>query len=261
MENFDALSSFIVLAGVLVIAVILLGPPLCSSYENWKIRQGLKGENPMSKITEIKEAMDTKLDQLEDRATAAETLLQQTKEQALHQFEAGKKRLSDTLAKLKSELAKAKGITKENVQEVQAKFDHLQVQLALGRAEAKDSFEAQKERIQHSVSALEAAIDRQLEASGQAIHESLRKAANEFILAAVRLEAEMEFLAIQFKVKKDASWGRFTQEKRALILEINRYKDKLEEKKRTAKDKAATFESELSEGMSEVKHAFKNLLD
>src|SRR5208283_507783 len=97
MENFDALSSFIVLAGVLVNAAIFFGPSLCSSYENWKIRQGFKGENPMSKITEIKEAMDTKLDQLEDRATVAQTLLQQTKGQALEQYETLKKGLSDTL--------------------------------------------------------------------------------------------------------------------------------------------------------------------
>jgi hypothetical protein len=261
MEEFGAIFSFVSLAGVLVIAIILFGPSLLSSYENWKIRQGLKGENPMSKIREIKEAMDTRLDQLEARATAAETLLQQTKVQAVHQFEAGKKRLSDSLTKLKSELARAKGITRENVQEVEAKFDHLQVQLALGKAEARDSFESQREKIRHSIATLEATVDRQLEASGQAIHGSLRKAANEFILAAIRLEAEMEFLAIQFKVRKDDSWARFTHEKRALILQINRYRDKLEEKKQMARDKAATVENELSNGMSQIKHAFKNVLD
>ena len=109
-----------------------------------------------------------------------------------------------------------------------ARFDHLRVQLALGKAEARDSFEAQKKRIQHSINALEATVGQELEASGQAIQESLRKAANKFIAAAIKLEAEMEFLAIQFEVKKDASWARFTHEKRALILQINRYKDKLQ---------------------------------
>ena len=137
----------------------------------------------------------------------------------------------------------------------------MQVQLALGKAEARDSFEYQREKIRHSIATLEATVDRQLEASGQAIHGSLRKAANEFILAAIRLEAEMEFLAIQFKVRKDDSWARFTHEKRALILQINRYRDKLEEKKQMARDKAATVENELSNGMSQIKHAFKNVLD
>jgi len=261
MEEFGELFGFIDLAGVLVITVILLGPSLCSSYENWKIRQGYKGVNPMLKIREIREAMDTKLDQLEAGTTAAETLLQETKEQALHQFETGKKGLSDTLEKLKSELAQTKGMTNENTKEIQARFEHLRDQLALGKAEAKDSFKAQRERIQYAISELEATIDRQLEASGQAIHESLRKAANEFILAAIRLEAEMEFLAIQFEVKKVDSWARFTHEKRSLILQINRYRDRLEEQKRLSKDKVAAFEGELSTGMSQIKHAFKNLLD
>ncbi len=261
MEEFGPLFSLVSLVGALVISVILLGPSLCSSYENWKIRQGLKGENPMSKIKEIREAIDTKFDQWEAGAMAAQSLLQKTKEQALDQFEAHKKRLSDTLETFRLELARAKGITNDNRQLIQARFDDLRVQLALGKAETRDLFEAQKERIQHSIEALEGTVDRQLRFSGHAIHESLRKAANEFIAAAIRLEAEMEFLAIQFKVKKDDSWARFTHEKRALILQINRYKDQLDEKKRMAKDKAATFEGELSVGMSQIKHAFKNLLD
>ncbi len=256
MEKFDALSTFLDLAGVLVIAVILLGPSLYSSHENWKIRRGLKGENPMSKISEIREAMAMKLDQWEAMAIT-ETLLQETREQALHQFEARKKRLSDSLEKFESELTKAKVITRE----IQAKFEHLRVQLALGKAETRDSFEAQAKRIRHAISALEAAVERQLEASGQAIHEFLRKAANEFIVAAIKLEAEMEFLAIQFEVKRDASWAGFTREKKALILQINRCKDQLEEKKQMARDRVATFEGELSDGMSQIKYAFKNLLD
>lgn len=215
----------------------------------------------MSRIKEIREAIDTKFDQWEAGATVAETLLQQTKEQTLRQFEARKKRLNDTLEEFQSELLKAKGITDENIQAIQVRFEHLRVQLALGKAEAKDAFEAQKYRIQHSISALEGTVDRQLEASGQAIHGSLRKAANKFILATIGLEAEMEFLAIQFEVKKDESWARFNQEKKALILQITRYKHQLEEKKQMAKDKAATFESELSDGMSQIKQAFRKLLD
>lgn len=184
----------------------------------------------MSKITEIREAIDTKLDQWASSAMAGETLLQQTKGQALHQYEALKKRLSDTLEEFESELAKAKGITNENMQEIQARFDDLRLRLALCKAEARDSFETQRDKIQHSIAMLEVTVDRQLAAAGRVIHESLRKAANEFIAAAIRLEAEMEFLAIQFKVKKDDSWARFTHEKRALILQINHYKDQLEEK-------------------------------
>ena len=215
----------------------------------------------MSKIKEIREGIDVKFEQWEAGAKAAETLLQQTKGQALEQYEGLKKGLSDTLAEFELQLEQARVTTNENIEEIQARFDELRLQLALGKAETRGSFEAQKKRIQHSISALEATVERQLEASGKAIHESLRKAANEFELAAIRLEAEMEFLAIQFEVKKDDTWSWINHEKRALILQINRYKDKLEEKKRLAKDKAGTFEGELSAGMSQIKHAFKNLVE
>ncbi len=42
MEHADALIIFVVLAGILIFAFILLGPSLFSSYQNWKIKRGLK---------------------------------------------------------------------------------------------------------------------------------------------------------------------------------------------------------------------------
>jgi DNA polymerase III alpha subunit (gram-positive type) len=227
-----------------------------------KIRAGdTQGENPMSKIREIREAIDTKLDKWEASATAIEAQLQLPREQAVEELEARKKRLKETMEGFKSEIVKAKGLADEKKTEIQARFDELQVQLALGKAEVRDSFEAQKEKIQHSIAMLEATVDRELDAAGQSMHECLRKAANEFIVAAVKLEAEMEFLAIQFKVKKDRPRDRLQHEKRALIEQIKRYKQQLEEKRQMAKDKAATFENELSNGMSQIRQAFKKLSD
>ncbi len=215
----------------------------------------------MSKIKEIREAIDTKLDQWEASATAIEAQLELSKEQAIEELEVRKKRLNETLEDFKSEIVKAKGLADEKKTEIQARFDELQVQLALGKAEARGSFEARKEKIQRSIARLEATVDRELDAAGQAINESLRKAANEFIVAATRLEAEMEFLAIQFKVKKEGARDRFEHEKRTLIEQIQRYKQQIQEKRQMAKDKAATFEKELSAGMSQIREAFKKLSD
>lgn len=213
----------------------------------------------MSKIKEIREAIDTKLDKWEASATAIEAQLQLSKEQAIEELEVRKKRLNETLEGFKSEIMKAKGLADEKKTEIQTRFDELQVQLALGKAEARDSFEAQREKIQHSISTLEATFDRQLQAGGQAMDESLRMAAKEFIRAAIGVEVEMEFLAIQFEMKKEGAKDRLQQKKRALIEQINRYKQQLEEKKQMGKDKAATFEKELSDGMSQIKQAFKKL--
>ena len=92
--------------------------------------------------------------------TAIEAQLQLSKEQAIEELEVRKKRLNETLEGFKSEVVKAKGLADEKKTEIQAMFDELQVQLALGKAEARDSFEAQREKIQHSIATLEATVDR-----------------------------------------------------------------------------------------------------
>ncbi len=138
----------------------------------------------MSKIREIRESIDKKLDRWEASATAFEAQLQQTKEQALAKLEVRKKKLNEAVEKFKSEVAKAKGIAEEKKKEMQAQFDDLQVQLALGKAEARDAFEAQRKKIQHSIATLEATVDRHLDAAGNALDDSLEKAADKYIAAA-----------------------------------------------------------------------------
>ncbi len=215
----------------------------------------------MSKIKEIREAIDTKLDEWEASVTAIEAQLQLSKEQAIEELEVRKKRLNETLAGFKSEIVKAKGLADEQKTEIQAKFDELQVQLALGKAEARDAFEVQKKKIQRSITTLESTVDRELDAAGQSIDESLEKAANKFIVAANGLEAQMEALEVQFEVKKAGAIAQFEQKKGQLVAQIDEYKRQLEEKKRMAKEKAATFEKELSDGVSRIKQAFKSLAE
>ncbi|MGB6063916.1 MAG: hypothetical protein WBG50_03850 [Desulfomonilaceae bacterium] len=215
----------------------------------------------MSKIKEIREAIDTKMDKWEASATAIEAQLQLSKEQAIEELEVRKKRLNETLEGFKSEVVKAKGLADEKKTEIQARFDELQVQLALGKAEARDAFEVQKKKIQRSIATLETTIDRELDAAGQSIDESLKKAANKFIAAAIGLEADMEALELQFEVKKAGARAQFQHKKGQLIAQINDYKRQLEEKKQMARDKAATFENELSNGMSQIKQAFKKLAE
>jgi sugar-specific transcriptional regulator TrmB len=220
-----------------------------------------KGDNTMSKIREIRESIDTKLDKWEATVTAVEAQLQQTKDQALEEFEVRKKQLNEALKAFKSEVVKAKGLADGKKTEILALFEDLPVQLALGKAEVRDSFEAQKEKIRHSIATLETTIDHDLDAAGQSIDESLERAANKFIVAAIGLEAEMEALEIQFKVEKAGAKTQLEHKKKELIAQINRYKSQLDEKKQMAKDKATNFESELSDGMSQIIKAFKKLFD
>ncbi len=157
----------------------------------------------MSKVREIRESIDKKLDHLEASATAYEAQLQQTEEQARAKLEALKKNLSEALEKFKSEVAKAKGITEEKKKEMQAQFDDLQVQLTLGKAEARDVFEAQRKKIQSSIATLEATVDRHLDAAGNVLDDSLDKAADKYIAAQIvqrqrKWESKWDFVSGEF---------------------------------------------------------------
>ncbi|MGO9117504.1 MAG: hypothetical protein ACLQPD_07825 [Desulfomonilaceae bacterium] len=215
----------------------------------------------MPKVKEIRESIDKKLDHWGASAAAFEAQLQQTEEQALAKLEVYKKKLNEALEKFKSEVAKAKGITEEKKKELQAQFDDLQVQLALGKAEARDAFEAQRKKIQHSIATLEATLDRHLDAAGKALDDSLHKAVDKYIAAQIEYEAAAEALEARFFMKKVEAKAQFEKKKSDLLEQINKFKTQLQGKRDMAKDKAAAFEKELSAGMSQIKQAFRKLYD
>jgi len=219
----------------------------------------------MLKIREIRESLDKKLDHWEASATAFEAQLQQTKEQALAKLEVRKKRLNEAVEKFKSEVATTKGISEEKKEQIQAQFDDLQVQLALGKAEARDAFGAQRKKIQHSLDSLEATLDRHLDLwtlpAKPPNDKSLEKAADKFVAAAIEYEAEADALEAQLFMKKAGAKAQFEKKKSDLLAQIDEFKTQLQGKRDMAKDKAATFEKELSAGISQIKQAFKTLSD
>jgi hypothetical protein len=219
----------------------------------------------MPNIREIRESIDKKLDHWEASATAFEAQLRQTKEQALAKLEVRKKRLNEAVEKFKSEVARTKGISEEKRKEIQAQFDDLQVQLALGKAEARDAFGAQKKKIQHSIDTLEATLDRHLDLltlpAKPPTDKSIEKAADNFIAAAIEYEAEADGLEAQFFMKEAEAKAQFEKKKSDLMAQINEFKTQLQGKRDMAKDKAATFGKELSAGISQIKQAFKKLSD
>ncbi len=219
----------------------------------------------MSKIREIRESIDKKLDHWEASAAAFEAQLQQTKEQALTKLEVRKKTLNKALEKFKSEVVKSKGMAEEKKKQIQAQFDDLQVQLALGKAETRDAFGAQKKKIQHSIAALEATLDRHVDLwtlpAKPPADKPLEKAADNFVAAAIEYEAEVDSVEAQFVMKKAEAKAQFEKKKNDLLAQIDEFKTQLLGKRDMARDKAATFEKELSAGSSQIKQAFKTLFD
>lgn len=216
-------------------------------------------EKIMSKVSDIRESIDKKLDRWEASAGAFEAQLQESRDQALARLEARKKILAEALEKIKTEAAKDKGIAEDKKMEIQAHCEHLQVQLALGKAEAKEAFESQTKKIRHSMATLEATLDRCLEAVGHAAGESLQKAIGKLVTAAMEYEAEAEALEARLAMKKTEAKAQLETKRSDLLAQISEFKTRLQGKRNLAREKAAIFEKELSDGISQIKQAFTAL--
>lgn len=206
----------------------------------------------MASIHKIREAIDTKLNKWEADATALEAQLGLTKEKALERLETYKKRFSDALQKLKGEIDKSQQLVEKKKQQFSGQLDHLQVQLALGKAEARDSYESQKAKIQEAMASLKTVVDHEM-------GEVSEKAIKEFVAAEDALKAELDALAVQFDLEKAKLKGGFEEKKKELAEHITKFKTDLEEKRKKAGGKLTTFEGQFSSGLDQIKKAFSSL--
>jgi len=123
----------------------------------------------MSRIKEIREAIATKLDKWEAEAAAFEAQLNPSKDKATERLETQKKQFADVLTKIKAKGNKLKAIAEEEKTQIQNQLEHLQVQLALSKAESKAAYESQKKAIEDAIMSFETSIDCELDETADAL--------------------------------------------------------------------------------------------
>lgn len=211
----------------------------------------------MSRIKELRASLDKKLDALEHQALALEAQLTQTKEQGLQRLEERKQQLRDVLKQVQAEVQKSKGLAEQAKGEVQAKLEHLQVQLALGKADARDTVEEQRTKILKALREFEAVADQKL--IGAAFEAGWLW--EDLVGRASSLEAELDALKGRFEVEKAKQQATLESKKQELLAKLQTFKTQLKEKRKVAQAKADTFEIDMREGLDQIKTAFKRLFE
>ncbi|TAJ10649.1 MAG: hypothetical protein EPO61_02220 [Nitrospirae bacterium] len=211
----------------------------------------------MSRIKALRASLDKKLDALEHQALALEAQLTQTKEQGLQRLEERKQQLRDVLKQVQAEVQKSKGVAEQAKGEVQAKLEHLQVQLALGKADARDTFEEQRTKILKALREFEAAADQKL--IGAAFEVGWLW--EDLVGRASTLEAELDALKGRFEVEKAKQQATLESKKQELLAKLQTFKTQLKEKRKVAQAKADTFEIDMREGLDQIKAGFKRLFE
>jgi seryl-tRNA synthetase len=168
----------------------------------------------MSRIKELRASFDKNLDALEHQALDAQ--LTQTKAQARERLEQRKQQLRDLLKQVRAEIQKSKEIAEQEGAEVQAKLEHLQVQLALGKAEAREAFEEQRTKILKAVSEFESIADEKLK--GAAFESG--KLWEDLVGRASTLEAEFEALKNRFECEERKGVGNLFSRATAIFASL-----------------------------------------
>ena len=210
----------------------------------------------MLNIRDLRQSMETKLDQWEHAALAIEAQFQSTKDEALSRVESQKKKMSAAAARIQQAMQKSTQIPDQAKHEIKSEIENLQLQLALGKAEARDAYQQQKKAIMEGIAGVEARIahhegelDREWEA---AIREWIRQ---EFAL-----EAELEAAHIQYEMEKAERRAEIEAKKQEIASQINAYREAIADKRRLVSDKLGTFEGELHAGMDQIRQAVSKLV-
>jgi DNA repair exonuclease SbcCD ATPase subunit len=211
----------------------------------------------MSRIKELRVSIDKKLDALEHQALALESQLTQTKGQAFQRLEQRKQQLRELLKQVQVEIQQSKELAAQVKTEVQAKLEHLQVQLALGKAEAREALEEQRTRILKALSEFESIADEKLKG---AAFESGKLWENLVDRASI-LEAEFEALKNRFESEKAKQEAKLEEKKQEILAKLQAFKDQLKEKRRMVQNKADALESDLRERLEQIKRAFRSLFE
>lgn len=211
----------------------------------------------MSRIKELRASFDKKLDALEHQALAFEAQLTQTKDQAMQRLEQRKQQLRDLLKQLQGEVQKSKEMAEQAKTEVQAKLEHLQVQLALGKADARDTFEEQRAKTFKALNEFESIAEQKLK--GAAFESG--KVWEDLVDRTSILEAEYEVLKDRFESEKAKQQGSLESKKEELLAKLVLYKDQLKAKREVVQAKADVFETDLREGLDQIKTGFKRLFE
>jgi len=130
----------------------------------------------------------------------------------------------------------------------------------LGKAETRDAYEAQKQKITHAMAEFEASVDSAAAEADRELEADFDSLERQFVAASDALEAELDAVDAQFQADVERGKAEFQQQKKQeLDAKISEFRDEVNVKREMTGEKLATFEEELSAGASKIKDAFSKL--
>ncbi|MFI5163875.1 MAG: hypothetical protein ACHQHP_01365 [Bacteroidia bacterium] len=169
------------------------------------------------------------------------------KAEASDVYEEAKKQFNKYVQEAKIYLDNVKGLAKEKAIELKTALEILQVQLALGKAESKEVFEAQWKKISKALNELEMLIRK-------------NKTTDEYyaklLMEVEKFKIKMDILKLRYELNKLDAREEFEEKKKDFSERLSVLKKRLIRKEEEAENKWEHFRDEISDAYSHLKKAF-----
>jgi hypothetical protein len=214
-------------------------------------------EAHMTMIKEIKTSIDQTLDRWEAAALALEENISATQAAVSARLQTQKEKAAEASEKLKQAVNSAQQLPSEARENIVADLDHLQVQLALGKAEAYDAVLAQKEKIGQAVERVENQID---QFEQHLLGQGYEKVTQEWVRVNLEMQQLLDLAGLRFENEKTENQAQFVAKKQEMLDNAKQFRKEFEEKRTAALHKGSTFASDMNVSFEQVKTAFRNLM-
>jgi archaellum component FlaC len=203
----------------------------------------------------MRASMQAKLDRWEAQAEALEAQLGATKEKSLDRLEKNKQALASQIDDLSAKLDRAQSLGAEKRQKIRSDIDHLRVQLALGKADTRDAFTAQKHKINLAINKLDASLDREFDAFANELVED----AKNLVKVTDQLSAEMDATLMQFALDNEVRQD-LAAKKDEIATKVQAFKQNVQQKRKSVADKVTDNVAEMERELSEKADDLANYL-
>ncbi len=173
-----------------------------------------------------------------------------SKAEAADKFETLKNEFNVKAGEWKQVFSNLKSTNREKADMLKAKVDELQLQLALGKADAKDFFLAQKKKILNSLHEFE---------SGLKENPELKERLNDFKTEIEKFKLKLNILEMQFELKSFKGKEKIKEAMEAAGIEVEKLFMKAGEKWDEAKEKSKDFTKEIAASFEHLKKAVEAL--
>jgi hypothetical protein len=123
----------------------------------------------------------------------------------------------------------------------------LQVQLALGKADTKDAFEAQRKKITKVIGRIESLIKK---------NKSIDEYQSRLLLEAGKFRIKLDILKLQYELNKLEARSEIKGRKKAFDSKISGIKKRLLKREEEAEAKWEHFRNEVTDAYGHLKNAF-----